>query len=216
MPDIFDEVEEEYRAERTRQFWRRYGVLFGAALFLGLGGLAGWQGWTYWQQRQAQHAAIAYLTAQAAADADGANPGQTAPRFAAVAAESPAGYRTLARLREAALQVQAGDRAAARATLDAVASDSAADPLYRDLASLLWVLHGLDDADPALLAARIAPLTAEGAPWRASARELAALVDLRRGQKAEAKQALTALANDVTAPQGVRERALRLAREIEG
>lgn len=216
MPDIFDEVEEEYRAERTRQFWRRYGVFFAAALFLVVGGIAGWQGWQHWQQRQAEHAALAFLTAQTAAEAEGANAAEAAQRFAAVAADSPAGYRTLARLNEAALQARAGDRNAARATLDAVASDSAADPLYRDLASLLWVLNGLDDADPALLAARIAPLTAAGAPWRASALELSALVDLRRGQKAEAKRALSALAEDVTAPQGVRERALRLAREIEG
>jgi hypothetical protein len=216
VPDIFDEVEEEYRAERTKQFWRRFGPYAAVLLVVVAGAFAGWQGWEYWQRRQAQQASVAYLAAEAAATAPGADAAVVAQRFGAVAAEAPAGYRTLARLRQAALQAAAGDRAGARATLDALASDSAADPLYRELASLLWVLHGLDDADPAVLAARIAPLTAEASAWRASARELAALVDLRRGQAAEAKRALTALSQDVTAPQGVRDRALRLAREIEG
>lgn len=214
MVDIFDEVEEELRAERARHAWRRFGPLMVVVLVLGLGGFAGWQGYTWWQNRQASVSAMAFLSAQSAAE--GASPADQAARFSLLAAQAPTGYRTLARLRAAALQAEAGERGQARATLDQVAGDTAADPLYRDLANFLWVLHGLDDVDPAELAARITPLTAEGSAWRASARELAALVDLRRGRPAEAKRALEALANDATAPQGVRERALRLARSIEG
>lgn len=214
MADIFDEVAEELRAERARQAWRRFGPLLAVALVLVLGGVAGWQGYAAWKNRQAAASATAFLEAQNVAP--GATPADQAARFATLAAQSPTGYRTLARLRAAALQAEAGDRNAARAMLDQVTGDTDADPLYRDLANLLWVLHGLDEVDPAMLAARITPLTAEGSAWRASARELAALVDLRRGRPAEAKRALDALANDATAPQGVRERALRLARSIEG
>lgn len=214
MADIFDEVAEELRAERARQAWRRFGPLAAVALVLVVGGVAGWQGYAAWQNRQAAASATAFLEAQNVAP--GATPADQAARFATLAAQSPTGYRTLARLRAAALQAEAGERNLARATLDQVTGDNDADPLYRDLANLLWVLHGLDEVDPAMLAARITPLTAEGSAWRASARELAALVDLRRGRPAEAKRALDALANDATAPQGVRERALRLARSIEG
>lgn len=214
MADIFDEVAEELRAERARQAWRRFGPILAVALVLVLGGFAGWQGYTAWQNRQAAASAMAFLEAQNVAP--GAAPADQAARFATLATQSPTGYRTLARLRAAALQAEAGERNTARATLDQVTGDTDADPLYRDLANLLWVLHGLDEVDPAILAARITPLTAEGSAWRASARELAALVDLRRGRPAEAKRALDALANDATAPQGVRERALRLARSIEG
>ena len=214
MADIFDEVAEELRAERARQAWRRFGPLAAVALVLVVGGVAGWQGYAAWQNRQAAASATAFLEAQNVAP--GATSADQAARFATLAAQSPTGYRTLARLRAAALQAEAGERNLARATLDQVTGDNDADPLYRDLANLLWVLHGLDEVDPAMLAARITPLTAEGSAWRASARELAALVDLRRGRPAEAKRALDALANDATAPQGVRERALRLARSIEG
>ncbi len=214
MVDIFDEVEEELRAERARQAWRRFGPLLVVGLLLVLGGVAGWQGYGWWKNRQAQTSAMAFLNAQTAGE--GATPADQAARFASLAAQSPTGYRTLARLRAAAFQAEAGERNTARATLDQVTNDTDADPLYRDLANLLWVLHGLDDVDPAVLAARITPLTGEGSAWRASARELAALVELRRGRPAEAKRALEALANDATAPQGVRERALRLSRSIEG
>ncbi len=84
----------------------------------------------------------------------------------------------------------------------------------------MFVLHSLDapDADPAQLAARIAPLAAAGAdnPWRASAQELAALVALKRGDREEARRGLQALAQDVTAPQGLRSRAGRIAAELGG
>ncbi|MBR0654906.1 tetratricopeptide repeat protein [Plastoroseomonas arctica] len=211
--DIFDEVEEELRAERARRAWRRFGPLMAVVLVLGIGGVAGWQGYAWWQNRQAQTSAMAFLAAQGV---EGSSPADQAARFTLLAAQSPTGYRTLARLRAAALQAEAGERNLARATLDQVTGDTGADPIYRDLANLLWVLHGLDDVDPAVLAARITPLTAPGSAWRASAQELAALVELRRGHPAEAKRALEALANDAAAPQGVRERALRLSRSIEG
>ena len=71
--------------------------------------------------------------------------------------------------------------------------------------------HALDSGDPAQLAARIAPLAAEGNPWRASAREAQALIAIRRGATDEARRMLEALASDQAAPQGVRERAQRVA-----
>jgi hypothetical protein len=99
---------------------------------------------------------------------------------------------------------------------DAIAADSSADPLYRDLASLLWVIRSLDQGDPAMLAARVTPLTRPDSAWNASAREVAGLIALRAGKHEEARQAFQALAADVTAPRGVRERAQRLAMGLEG
>jgi len=84
------------------------------------------------------------------------------------------------------------------------------------LASLLWVMRSLDQGDPAMLAARITPLTLPASAWNASAREVAGLIALRAGKRDEARQAFQALAADVTAPRGVRERAQRLAMGFEG
>jgi hypothetical protein len=209
LPDIFDEVKEELRAERARKLWVRYGGVFAGIALLAVVGVGGWQGWRWHEQRQAGQAALAFMEIHRAAEAPGADLKAAGDRFAAIAQDSPEGYRLLARLRAAALKAETGDRDAALAMWDQVAADGRAPQIYRDLASLMWALHGLETQDPAALESRLAPLT--GGPWAASARELQALVAVRRGQPAEAKKTLEALAADVTAPQGVRERAGRVA-----
>lgn len=216
MPDIFDEVEEDLRAERARQIWLRYGGILVALLAVALLALAGWQAWRWQQNRLAMRAAEAYLAVHNATEAEGADLKAMADRFVQIGNDSPAGYRTLARLRAAALKAEVGEREAALALYDQVAHDSAADPLYRELATLMWVLRSLDTGDPAQLALRLAPLARPDGPWRYSAQELAGLLALRRGDKDAARRSFQALAQDVTAPQGIRSRAQRLAAEIEG
>ena len=48
--DIFDEVDEELRAERAQQLLKRYaGVIIAAALLI-VGAAAGWQGWRWYRR----------------------------------------------------------------------------------------------------------------------------------------------------------------------
>lgn len=210
MPDLVDEVDEEIRAERAQRLAKRYGGLLVGLALLVLAGVGGWEGWRWNEARQSGLAATAFLDAAQAAAAPGAALPEAAARFTAVADAAPAGYRALARLRAAALLADAGDTPAALATWDALARDTGADPLYRDLGSVMWGLHSLDAGDPAAIEARMLPLAADGAAWRASAREVLALVALKRGQNEQARRALAALAADTASPQGVRERATRL------
>jgi hypothetical protein len=127
--------------------------------------------------------------------------------FQNVAATAPVGYRTLARLRLAALQAGAGQADAAAATWNELAGDSAADPLLRDLANLLWAQQGVDKGDPALVAARLKPLTAADNPWHQIAQEYMALLDIRTGKLDDARATLRVLAADLSAPEGLRGRA---------
>ncbi len=215
MSDIFDEVDEDLRADRAQRFLKRYGSWIGAAMLLVVAAVGGLQGWRWYQDRQAVKAAETFLAASTAAAATGADAKAVADRFGATAADAPAGYRTLARLRAAALLV-GPDAPAALAQYDQLSRDSAVEPLYRDLATLLWGLHGLGVTEPAQIESRLAPLAVAGNPWHASAREVRALAALQRGDAAAARQGLEALANDVTAPQGVRERAGRLLTGLGG
>jgi hypothetical protein len=214
LPDIFDEVEEDLRAERAKKFWLRYGGLLVGALALVVLGVAGYQGWSWYERRQAEAAAVTYLAIHRAGEAERPDLNALANRFEALSRDAPSGYGTLARLRAAPLKVETGDRAGGLAIYEAVARDDSVDPLYRDYAALMWVLHALDTADPALLATRIAPLAEGDGPWRASARELAALVALRKGDRAAARTQFQQLAADVTAPPGIRGRAQRIAAEL--
>ncbi len=214
LPDIFDEVEEDLRAERARKFWTRFATPIFAVLLLVLAGVGGYQGWRWYEARREAAAATAFMAAHRAAEAEGAELPAMATRFEAVAADSPDGYRVIALLRAAALKAEVGDRDGALALYDRVANDTAADPIYRDLASLMWVLRSMDTAEPAVLTARLAPLLRPGAPFSASARELSALAALKGGQRDEARRALEALAGDTAAPQTIRDRAGRVAAEL--
>ncbi len=221
MVDIFDEVDEDLRAERAQRLLQRYGgVIIGAAILIVVAA-GGWQAWRWYQAKQDQAAAVQFLTAMNLADSTGAGTGN-ASRAAAIAAfnsvatMAPEGYRTLARLREADLQAASGNTAAAAALWDQVAGDGSADPLLRDYASLMWASHQIDSGDPAILQARLRPLTAPDNAWHALANEQLALLDLRLGKPDAAKAALHRLAEDVTAPNGVRGRANGLLNRLGG
>jgi hypothetical protein len=221
VADIFDEVQEDLRAERAQALLRRYG---GAAIGVAVAvvvAVGAWQAWQWNQARQTARIADTYLAAMAEADAipaagDPAKRDQAAAQFMAVAANGTEGYRTLARFRAAALKSDAGDHTTALALWDQVAGDGGADPLLRDLATLLWVQHQLDSADPALLQARLGPLTQPDNAWHAFATEASALVDLRAGKPDDARQLLQRLAADGTAPDGVRGRANALLAGMAG
>jgi hypothetical protein len=210
--DIFDEVDEELRAERAQQLLKRYAGLIIAAALLVIAATGGWQAWRWWQARQDMAAGQRYLAAMALMQSPAAASNQQGitDDFDALARTAPEGYRTLARLQAAALRAQHGDLKGATALWNDVASDSSADPLLRDLASLLWCQQQIDTGDPALLEARLKALAEPGNAWRALAQEQLALLDLRQGRTEAAKTALSKLAQDVTAPNGVRERAAAL------
>lgn len=217
MVDIFDEVDEELREERAAAFLKQYaGVLIGACVLV-VAATSGWKAWTWYQERRDNTAATAYLAAAArteTAGVAGPNRPEAIAAFEAAAASAPDGYRLLARLRIAALRADSGDLAGASVLWDQIAGDSSADPLLRDLASLIWCLYHADGGDPAVLEGRLQPLAASGAAWRSLALEQLALLDLRRGQTDAARGRLKKLTEDVTAPDGVRGRASALLDRI--
>jgi len=224
--DIFDEVDEDLRAERAQALLKRYGGLLIALAVLTIGAAGGWQAWRWWQAKRDMAAATAFVAAMntaqvvgpriAGASGDAASRKAAIEGFDQVAATAPDGYRTLARLRAAALQADSGDLAGAAATYDQVAADSAADPLLRDLASLLWAQRQLDTADPARLEARLKALAVPDNPWQALATENLALLDLRQGHIDAAKVTLRRLAGDITLPQDLRGRASLLLNRLGG
>lgn len=205
MPDLIDEVEEDLRRERYARLWQRYGWMAVALVIAIVGGTAGWQVWQ-WRARTTAQAATAQILE---ALRDPAAPA-AATALSGAMRDGGAGPRTLATLIEAARLATAGDAPGAQARWQAVAADQAADPLYRDLATLLSAMQALDSAEPAQLAARLAPLSAPGNPWRHAAAELVALLAERRGDRAAAIAGFRALAADAEAPAGIRERAAQM------
>jgi hypothetical protein len=208
--DIFDEVDEDLRAERAEKLLKKYAWLILAVAVAIVGAAAGWQFWSRYQQRQDAVAASSFVALQAATEQPGAAKPDQIAAFDQLAAGGPEGYKTLARLRAASLKADAGDLQGAEALWNEVASDSSADRLLRDFATLMSASRNLDHGDPVQLEARLKPLAEPTSPWSSLAREQLAMLDLRQGKVDEARKALQALSIDISAPAGLRQRVAAL------
>jgi hypothetical protein len=209
--DIFDEVDEDLRAERAEKLLKKYAWVLIAIAVAIVTAAAGWQIWTRHQKQRDAAAAARYIAVQNAVEQPGARarPEQIA-ELDQLATSAPEGYKTLARLHAAGLKADAGDVPGAIALWTAVAADSNADPLLRDLATLQATGRQLDHGDPTQLEARLKPLAERGNPWSTLAQEQLAMLDLRQGKVDEARKTLQTLSFDIESPSGLRARASAL------
>jgi hypothetical protein len=208
--DIFDEVEEDLRAERAEKLLKKYAWLILAVAVAIVGAAAGWQLWSRYQQQQGAAAASRFVALQAATEQPGGAKPDQITALDQLAVTGPEGYKTLARLRAASVKADTGDLQGAEALWNEVASDSSADRLLRDFASLMSASRDLDHGDPTQLEARLKPLAEPINPWSSLAREQLAMLDLRQGKVDDARKALQALSIDISAPAGLRQRAAAL------
>src|SRR5262245_2538775 len=153
--------------------------------------------------KKAQEAGTAFESALASAQAGKHEEAEAA--FAKIAADSPSGYRTLARLREAA-ELAVRDRAAAVKAYDALAADSRMGRTLQDLAAVRVALLLLDSAPLGEVQSRLEPLTAPDRPFRHTARELIALAAWRNGDMATARRFFDMIVADPETPSGTRSR----------
>ncbi len=208
MADIFREIDEDLRADRVARLWKRYGWAVIAAAVAVVLASAGWVAWRDYDQKRQGRAGAQFAAAMA--QADGGDVNAALATLGRLIKDDPRGYAMLGRLYEAGLLDRAGKADEALADYDAVAGDSSIDPLYRDLARLAAAYHRIDKEPADKLTEQLRPLLADSNPWRFAARELDALARLKAGDVKGAREALTRLSDDATAPQGVRARATEL------
>ena len=213
MADIFREVDEALREDRAKVLWKRYGnwiVGIAAAIILTTAAFVWWQNWTQ-SRNQDQTAALEVARIAGLQEAFAG-----ADAMAGVAVDASGGRALLARFYEAGLLAEAGDRQGAALAYQALADEESLSAPWDGLAQLLAGLHGLEAGDaPDDVRARLTPLADGDGPWRYSAREILALVDLRDGLTAEAAAAFRQLADDPIAPPDLRERADELTRALD-
>lgn len=190
------------------RLFKRYGGIMLAGALVIVAGTGGYTAWRSWQQSQHQQETAALA---AALSQTGQGPEKGVEALAAFAGKADPGMAALAQLNAAALLTREGKTAEAVEVYDKLAANGAVNGVYRDLASLLSVMHQLGSGDPAQLQARLQPLTAESSPWRFSAREMSGVLAARAGDKDKARTLFQQLADDSQAPAGVRSRAADLA-----
>ncbi len=211
MSDIFREIDEELRRDNLQQLWARFGKYIIALAVLAVLATAGFMGWREYQQRQREAEGVRYA---AALDLARQGKNEAAAEAFGTLGQASGGRAALARLEAAAAKVKAGDVAGAITIYDGLAVDGAADPVFRDVATLLSARYGLDKGDPRAIITRLQPLTNANNPWHGLALELTALAELKAGDKAKARADFDLLAKDNTVAQGVRQRATEMREAI--
>ena len=204
MTDIFQEVDEEVRREQLKKLWQQYGNYLIALCVLVVVGVGAWRGYQWWEAKQAAQSGAAFEQAITLAEAGKHQEAEAA--FAKLAANGTAGYRVLARLREAA-ELAGTDSKGAIAAYDEIAADSSAGQVIRDLAAVRAGFLLADTAPYSEIRSRLEPLTAADRPFRHSAREILALSAWKSGDMTAARQWTVMIITDPQTPAGARSRA---------
>ncbi len=204
MTDIFNEVDEEVRREQLKKLWERYGTYLVALCVLVIVGVGAWRGYEWWEAKQAAQSGVAFEQATALAEAGKHQEAEAA--FAKLATDGTAGYRVLARLRQAA-ELARTDSKAAIGAYDEIAADKNAGQAIEDLAAVRAGFLLVDSAPYAEIRTRLEPLTAADRIFRHSAREILALSAWKSGDLAAARQWTDLIITDPQSPSGARSRA---------
>ena len=203
MSDIFDEVDEDMRRERLRKFWERYGNLVIALAVLIVAGVAGWRGYDYWRTKQAEQYG-AQFTAAALLSEQGKH-AEAEKAFAEIAQKGTAGYRALAKLREAA-EIAERDPKAAIAAYDDIANNAAIGQPLQDFAALRAGMLMVDTAPLAEVDRRLAPLAGSNGPFRHSAREMLAVAAWKANDLVAMRKWVKLVHDDPQTPPSLRQR----------
>jgi hypothetical protein len=211
---LFKEVDEELRQEKYLALVRKYGVHALVLAVLAIASVAGFKGWQAYDLGIRQEQSKKFSEALRALDAKKTIEAERT--LNALSVEGSGTYAFLARFKQAALFGRNGRRNAAIAEYMKLSGESGLDEIFRDLALLQATLLELDDGDPAQLSARLGGLTEGNNPWRHSAMEMSALLAHRAGDARKAVKLFKELADDATAPLGIRARAAEMTAILGG
>ena len=204
MTDLFEEVEEQLRTDRYKQFARKVMPWFiGGAAALVVATLGYW-GYDTYRTGQVSKAADQYA---AAIEAFTANDREKARQLWTEVSKAQSGaYKSLSLMHLAAYAVEQKKTDEAVKLYDEAAK-VATDPLVGDAARLKSAFALLDTASLKDMEARLKPLMEEGHPYRVQAREALAFAKLNAGDLAGARGDFVVLSQLLDAPQGAQARA---------
>lgn len=204
MSDLFDETEENLRADKwlaivkTALPWVSGGL---AALLVGA--VAVW-GWGQWEKHMGDSASEAYEAAMEAAPKG--EKATTKAKYEAAAKAGSPGYRVLALMQLGAMALDDNDIKTAQKDFDDAAA-ATNDARLHDLAAYKAALLAMDYENFASVQKRLTPLTKDDRPYAAMAKEALAMAKLQDGDVTGARNDLQVLALTLGTPDGVKGRA---------
>jgi len=203
LVDLFQEVDEELRADRAVSLIRRLIPWVIALLVAVLVTYFAIWGWSAWQDRNLQAAAAAY---QKGVDSLGEGDQKAALAGFETARKAGApGYATLALMQEGNLKLEGGDAAGAARLYDQAAA-RAPNLIVGDLARLK-AAHALLDTTPLpQMQSRLTPLMAPDRPYAVYAREALAMAKLMAGKTDDARKDFQVIGLNLQANEDLRQR----------
>jgi hypothetical protein len=197
------EVDEELRREQLLRLWEKYGTYLVAAVALIVIGVGGVK---YYQYRTTVASEAAGSRLAEATRRPVQESAEAQKILQEIGSSGPGGYATLAKLRLAAAEREAGRLNEAIAAYEAIAKQGG-DRLLADYARLQAASLKVDSAGWTDMQNRLNDLAADGNPWRASARELLGLAAMKAGKIEEAREQFQRLLSDRDTPPSISERA---------
>lgn len=203
------EVDEELRRERINSFVARFGWAIIAGIVLILGAIGGYIWWQNRQQEQAAQQGEQLLDALETMESGNRN--AALPKIDALAESRVEGYRVAALFARATAQSEAGDQAAAVATLKGIADNGEFAEPYRQAALVRQTALEYDRLQPQQVIQRLGPLARPGQPWFGTAGEMVGVAHLRMNRPDLAGQLFARIGRDETVPPSIRTRAIQMA-----
>jgi hypothetical protein len=203
------EVDEELRKERMNRLFARYGWLIIAGVVLLLAAIGGVIWWKHHQRELAAGQGETLLEALATMDAG--NRVAAAPKVAELAGSDIEGYRAAALFARATAEAEAGNQAAAVATLKAIAEDAQLAEPYRQAALVRQTTLEFDQLQPQAVIQRLGPLARPGQAWFGTAGELVGIAHLKMRRPDLAGPLFAQIGRDQTVPPSIRTRAIQMA-----
>jgi len=166
--------------------------------------IGGWQANQWWEAKKAAAAGAQFETALSLSD-EGKH-AEADAAFGKIAAQAPAGYRILARLRVAAEIAQSKPADAVKA-YDGLAADASLGSTLQDLAAVRAGMLLVDTASLADMQRRLDRVAEPGHAFRHNARELLALSAWHNHDFTAARRYIDMIAGDGETPPNTRARA---------
>lgn len=212
MSDIFDETEENLRADRWVTIVKKalpvVGIALGGALVVALG-VWGWQKYEQTVSNTASETFQAALDAGNKGDVAGAK-----TKFQTVAKSGNAAYKSMALMELGGMAVTDNNTAEAIKDFDQAAG-AAPTPALKDMAVLKSAMLQIDTAKFDDIKARLTPLTGDKRPFAPLAKEALAVAKLQAGDVKGARADLQVLTLTLGTPDGVKQRAGDLIQVID-
>jgi|TARA_R110000782_G_scaffold86491_2_gene167681 hypothetical protein len=212
--DIFQEVEEDLKRERSEALWRKYGkYVIGVAAVIVLG-VAGREGWKTYEHSTSIENGTRLANAIDLTQSGENNRDAALAALDSIIADGNADFVALGHFQKAAVYLRAGVKESAVAELEAVAGNGDIDQVYRDLAVVEIAMNNATQSNAMDLIARLEPIAVPENAWYYSAREMIAMLHVAAGEIDAAKPLLTEIADDNEAPSGMRSRASEILKAI--